>query len=315
MKVLVTGALGFIGFHLIRNLLDSGYMVVGIDNVNDYYNPILKHERLKLINSNNFKFVNCDINNISLADNNFDLAINLAAQAGVRVKEDKKYLYEHTNVNGFKAFCNFCITRNINKIIYASSSSVYSEQQGKFSETSTNLEPKSTYGKSKLLNEEYASEIIKENKISMIGLRFFSVYGPFGRPDMAYFLFTKALKKGIPISLYNKGLMSRDMTYIDDIVSGIVQAIDFIFKRTSEGKNEIFNLGNDKPIKTIELLNHLENKLNKKTEINHLQTQNESFITHADITKAKNLLGYEPLISFNDGIEEFLKWHSKYENI
>ena len=316
MKVLVTGSSGFIGFHLIKELLNAGYDVVGIDDHNDYYNPDLKLKRLALLNSKNFSFHALDINNITIEDRNFDLAINLAAQAGVRVSKDKEYLYESTNIAGFESFCKFCTENDINKILYASSSSVYSDTgKEKFYEHEASLEPKSKYGESKLLNEIYASELIKSFDLSMVGLRFFSVYGPFGRPDMAYYSFTKAIKENRTIRLNNEGNMYRDMTFIDDIIQGTLGAIDYVFKSECKNKNEIFNLGNDAPIKTIYLLRKIEKIIGKKALIQHFKTKNENIKTHADITKAKNLLGYDPIVSFDEGIERFLDWHKHYENI
>ena len=316
MKVLVTGSSGFIGFHLIKELLNAGYDVVGIDDHNDYYNPDLKLKRLALLNSKNFSFHALDINNISIEDRNFDLAINLAAQAGVRVSKDKEYLYESTNIAGFESFCKFCTENDINKILYASSSSVYSDTgKEKFYEHEASLEPKSKYGKSKLLNEIYASELIKSYDLSMVGLRFFSVYGPFGRPDMAYYSFAKAIKENKAISLNNEGNMYRDMTFIDDIIQGTLGAIDYIFNQDSKNKNEIFNLGNDAPIKTSYLLHKIEKIIGKKAIVQSFTTDNENFKTHADITKAKNLLGYDPKVSFDQGIKRFLDWHKHYENI
>jgi len=257
-----------------------------------------------------------DINNICIDDENFDLAINLAAQAGVRVSKDKEYLYQSSNIAGFKSFCNFCIEKNINKILYASSCSVYSDgDNGKFSEYETSLKPKSEYGKSKLLNETYASELIKSCDLSMVGLRFFSVYGPFGRPDMAYYSFTKAIKENRTISLNNEGNMYRDMTFIDDIIKGTIGAIDYVFKPECKNKNEIFNLGNDAPIKTSYLLRKIEKIIGKNALIENFKTKNENIKTHADITKAKNLLGYDPKVSFDEGIKRFLDWHKHYENI
>tara|TARA_B100002019_G_scaffold62783_1_gene53843 strand:- start:21119 stop:22069 length:951 start_codon:yes stop_codon:yes gene_type:complete len=315
MKILVTGSSGFIGFHLIKELLNAGYDVVGIDDHNDYYNPDLKLKRLALLTSKNFTFYNMDINNICIEDENFDLAINLAAQAGVRVSKDKEYLYESTNIQGFKAFCNFCKEKDIDKIIYASSSSVYSDTaKRKFCEEETFLQPKSKYGLSKLSNEIYASEFVKSSNLSMIGLRFFSVYGPFGRPDMAYYSFTKAILEDTTISLNNEGGMYRDMTFIDDIVQGILGAIRYIFNPDSKNKNEIFNLGNDFPIKTSYLLHRIENIIGKTTRIRHFTTKNENIKTHADITKAKNLLGYDPKISFDEGIKRFIDWYKHYED-
>ena len=316
MKVLVTGSSGFIGFHLIKKLLNAGHEVVGIDDHNDYYNPDLKLKRLALIESKNFSFHLLDINSISLRDRNFDLAINLAAQAGVRVSKDKEYLYESSNIAGFKSFCDFCREKDINKILYASSSSVYSDDDNeKFSEQKTSLKPKSKYGKSKLLNEIYASEFIKSYDLSMVGLRFFSVYGPFGRPDMAYYSFAKSIKENKTIGLNNEGNMYRDMTFIDDIIQGTFGAIDYLFNPKSKNKNEIFNLGNDAPIKTSYLLRKIEKIIGKKALIQHYTTENENIKTHADITKAKNLLGYDPKVSFDQGIERFLDWHKNYENI
>ena len=316
MKVLVTGSSGFIGFHLIKNILSHGNEVIVIDDHNDYYDPVLKLKRLDLLESKKFSFHLMDINNISIKDRDFDLAINLAAQAGVRVSKDKEYLYESSNIEGFKSFCNFCREKDINKIIYASSSSVYSDtDNGKFCENKTSIKPKSEYGKSKLLNEIYASELIKSYDLSMVGLRFFSVYGPFGRPDMAYYSFTKAIKENRIISLNNEGNMFRDMTFIDDIIQGTLGAIDFVFNPESKNKNEIFNLGNDAPIKTSYLLHKIEKIIGKKASIQHFMTENENIKTHADITKAKNLLGYAPRVSFDQGIERFLDWHKHYENV
>ncbi len=313
MKILVTGASGFIGYHLVKSLLKNDHRVIGIDNHNDYYDPALKELRNKNNTSKNYELFKQDINNINLKKRDFDLAINLAAQAGVRIPKKNEYLYKHTNINGFKSFCNFCKNNNINKIIYASSSSVYSDfNYEKFSETSKILEPKSEYGASKLSNEAYANKFAKKEGIKFIGLRFFTVYGPFGRPDMAYYSFTDSLKNNKKIFLNNNGKMLRDMTYIDDIIKGIMLAIDFIFKKSNEGRNEIFNLGNDSPISTKFLLETLENKLNTRANIEINFTSNELLRTHADISKAKNLLGYDPKISFNDGIKEFLIWHKTY---
>jgi UDP-glucuronate 4-epimerase len=316
MKVLVTGSSGFIGFHLIKRLLNAGHKVVGIDDNNSYYNPKLKLNRLALLGPKNFTFHEADINHIPITDNDFDLAINLAAQAGVRVSKEKEYLYEHSNVMGFISFCNFCKKQNINKIIYASSSSVYSDiNNDKFSEASTPLKPKSIYGHSKISNEMHASELIKSHELSMVGLRFFSVYGPYGRPDMAYFSFTQAIKEQEIISLNNNGNMYRDMTYIDDIVQGIMEAIEFVLRPENINKNEIFNLGNDAPIKISYVLQKLEQIIGKKALIRLNMTKNEALKTHADITKAKNLLGYDPKVSFDDGIKKFLEWHKQYEDI
>ena len=232
------------------------------------------------------------------------------------MKKENEYLYEESNINGFKKFCEFCKLKGIDNVIYASSSSVYSERiNGKFSESELNLVPKSKYGASKLANEQYAKQFMDISNISFVGLRFFSVYGPFGRPDMAYFSFTNSIKRNTAITLNNRGLMLRDMTYIDDIIDGICAAISYINNAKEQVRNEIFNLGNDQPISTKELLSTIEKKLKNTTEIKHLNTNNETLMTHADITKAKNLLRYDPKVSFEKGIELFLNWHNNYENV
>ena len=316
MKILVTGSSGFIGFHLVKMLLNSGHKVVGIDDNNDYYNPKLKLERLALLNSENFTFYEGDINNFLKTEQNFDLAINLAAQAGVRVQKEKEYLYKHSNIEGFKSFCKLCNNGKVDKILYASSSSVYADiNNSKFCETSTPLKPKSLYGKSKLANEIHASQLINNSDLSFVGLRFFSVYGPYGRPDMAYYAFTKAIKENKTINLNNNGNMYRDMTFIDDVIEGILGAIDYVMKPESKNKNEIFNLGNDSPIKVSDLLHMLEKNIGKKASVRLNLTENEVLKTHADITKAKNLLGYDPKVNIDEGVERFLDWHKHYENI
>ena len=315
MKVFVTGSSGFIGFHLIKRLTELNYEVVGVDDHNDYYNISLKNLRYKLMKSKKFIFYKKNINDLESIDGDFDIAINLAAQAGVRVEKEKEHLYQSSNINGFRSFCNFCKRNNIKKIIYASSSSVYSDSHaGKFNELTTPLIPKSNYGLSKLSNEEDATLFLKDHDASIIGLRFFSVYGPFGRPDMAYFSFTESLKKKKTIILHNEGKMYRDMTYIDDIVDGILGAINYIMNSNNKIRNEIFNLGNDKPIKTSELLRKIELYLKQKAKTKNKSTETESLITHADITKSRNILGYDPKVSFDEGMMSFLNWHKEYEN-
>ena len=314
MKILVTGSSGFIGYHLTNKLLDLGYHVIGIDNHNDYYDVKLKEKRCEILLKKGLKFFHQDINQIKIKEKGIDIAINLAAQAGVRIEKRKNYLYEHSNINGYKNFCDFCLDQEVPKIIYASSSSVYSDNQGKkFTEGVTNLSPKSSYGISKLSNEEHSSHLLNSSDMEFIGLRFFSVYGPYGRPDMAYFLFTEALKKNLKIILNNEGKMERDMTYIDDIIDGIIRSVDLISGGLRGERHEIINLGNDMPITTLKLLRTLENKLMKYSKIQLKKTTTESKYTHADISKAKRLLGYKPKVCFEEGISKFLEWHEKYE--
>tara|TARA_B100000963_G_scaffold361991_1_gene401727 strand:- start:905 stop:1861 length:957 start_codon:yes stop_codon:yes gene_type:complete len=316
MRVLVTGSSGFIGFHLSKKLLSKGHQVVGVDNHNSHYDEKLKEYRNSILSEfSNFKFKSGDINKINDfldPDLKFDLAVNLAAQAGVRVKKEKEHLYNETNVKGFENFCIFCKNRNIKSVIYASSSSVYSDKGGgKFSEDLTPLEPKSIYGLTKLQNELFAQSFSKKYQISMIGLRFFSVFGPMGRPDMAYYAFAESLLNNSVIYLNNKGKMRRDMTYIDDIVDGIMSSINLVMREHQN--NEIFNLGNDKPIETLAMLETIEKKINKKASIKNVKTDNESIYTHSDNKKAEIILGYNPKITFDNGIENFLNWYLKYE--
>ena len=313
MKILITGVAGFIGFHLAKRLILDGHEIVGIDNINDYYDTDLKKSRLSILNSKNFEFNELDINQISSLNNNFDLIINLAAQAGVRVPEEKKANYQHSNVDGFKKVIDYCIEHSIEKLIYASSSSVYDDSSSQlFSENDTDLKPKSLYGETKLFNEEYIEKL--NSRTDCIGLRFFSVYGPFGRPDMAYFSFTESLKKGHPIELHNNGSMARDMTFIDDAIDGIIKSIDFLMNSDKQIKNELFNIGNDKPILTSDLLKTLQNHLNIEGIIRDIEVSNELLYTHADLTKSKSILGYNPKTAFEDGIKIFLDWHKDYEN-
>ena len=312
MRTLITGVAGFIGFHLAKKLIEQGHEVVGIDNINDYYDTTLKKNRLSILESENFEFNELDINQVSSLNRSFDLVINLAAQAGVRIPEEKKINYQHSNVDGFKQVVDYCIEHSIKKLIYASSSSVYDDSSSKsFSENETDLKPKSLYGETKLFNEQYMEKL--NSRIDCIGLRFFSVYGPHGRPDMAYFSFTESLKKGQLIKLHNNGSMARDMTFIDDVIDGIIKSIDFLMNSDKEIKNELFNIGNDSPILTSDLLKNLESNLKIKAQVENIVVSNESLYTHANLDKSKSVLGYNPKISFKEGIKEFLDWHKTYE--
>ena len=315
MRIILTGSSGFIGFHLAKVLLEMDYHVTGIDNHNDYYKKSLKIDRNKILEGKkNFTFHNLDLNDsLECINEKFDIAINLAAQAGVRIPYADHSKYHHSNILGFKNFCNFCIKKSVKKIIYASSSSVYDDSFiGKFSETRTKLKPKSTYGLSKLKNEQLSEELHKKHSLQMIGLRFFSVYGPFGRPDMAYYHFTKSLIDGKKIKLFNKGEMLRDMTYIDDIVSGIIGAINFLNTKKNSF-HEIFNLGSDDPISSKQLLSFLETELNKTAVVYNQNSFDESLFTHASLSKSKRILGYNPKIKFEEGMRKFLKWYANYE--
>jgi len=311
MKFLVTGSCGFIGFHLCRNLLKEEHEVLGIDNLNRYYDVDLKRTRLKLLKSfKNFKFCNEDLINkepVSLLFKDFKpiIVVNLAAQAGVRYSAINPNSYLDSNVIGFLNIIDLCREFEIKKLIYASSSSVYGSSKDVPYKEVSSPNPISIYGKTKLINEKITESSANQNCFNSIGLRFFTVYGPYGRPDMAYYKFSKKIKENSKIKIFNKGNMSRDMTYIDDIIQGIklvIQAENLI------EPHEIFNLGNTKPIKTMDLLSLIESHYKKKASVEYEDSKNEVEITHADISKANSMIGYLPKIDFTEGMANFFSW-------
>ena len=258
-------------------------------------------------------FKKVDLASLNSLDETFDMVVHLAAQAGVRVPVDKEHVYFDSNILGFRQLLSFCNEKKIKKVIYASSSSVYDDMSViPFNEYTTNLNPKSLYGLTKKFNEEYAELNFNKLQLSMIGLRFFSVYGPYGRPDMAYFSFTRSILNGEKITLHNHGNMSRDMTYIDDIVSGIVKTIGYL-EMKEDPFHEVFNLGNDTPVNTANLVELIESKTHKKAIIENKITTNESKCTHADLKKSREVLGYNPSIDISQGLDNFLEWYRDYE--
>jgi len=315
IKILITGACGFIGFHVAKTCLDYGYSVIGLDNMNNYYDQILKKRRLKILKKyQNFKFYHKHLANLNEIKDEISIAINFAAQAGVRLPKNQHYKYEESNIQGFKFFLDFCDRKKIKYIIYASSSSVYSGLSSTPYREEINLKkPLSKYAQTKLTNEILAGEFAKKNDKRVIGLRFFTVYGPWGRPDMAYYQFTKKIVSDEEITLFNDGQLSRDMTYIQDIVSGVMSSIDYVTSTTNN--HEIFNLGNGTPVKTIDLLKLIQNKFNKNGRIKHMKNSNEVKTTDADITKAKIILGYKPNIEVHDGMSSFFNWFKGYYEI
>ena len=314
MKFLVTGSCGFIGFHLCKNLLEDEHEVLGIDNLNSYYDVALKKKRLEILQTfNNFKFFREDITDIQPINELFkdfkpNIVINLAAQAGVRYSKINPNSYIDSNVLGFLNIFNLCRNYEVKKFIYASSSSIYGSSENIPYKEDSSPSPISLYGKTKYINEIISESFALENSFKSVGLRFFTVYGPYGRPDMAYFKFSQKIKENLKIELYNRGNMSRDMTYIDDIIQGIKLVIkeDKLIK-----KHEIFNLGNTKPIKTTDLLFLIESHYDKKAIIEYKDSENEVEITHADITKANSLIGYYPKINISEGMENFFSWLDK----
>jgi len=308
MNILLTGAAGFIGFHISSSLLEKGHEVTGIDNLNNYYDVSLKKNRLNfLLKNKKFVFLNGDINNLKeLKNKKFDVVLNFAAQAGVRLPKEQFHKYTHSNINGFRNICDYCIKNNIDKLIYASSSSVYGNQNSKLLSENLDLKPLSFYGKTKQFNENYMDQISSKYGISSIGLRFFSEYGEYGRPDMAYYLFTKNIIENNDIFLNNNGNMARDMTHIQDINRGVLSSISYL--PNVKEKNEIVNLGNSSPIKTSFLLNFIEDRLKKKAKIIHKSTSNEIKQTYACLKKSTKLLKYRPEVTFEDGLNDFIDW-------
>ncbi len=326
-KILITGAAGFIGFHLTKKLMKDN-VIVAIDNINNYYSKSLKYARLNLLGvdsnynsiSENLKFINLDISKSKLIDKlfdeyKFDYVINLAAQAGVRHSINKPLDYIDSNIKGFLNILEASKKYKIKHLIYASSSSVYGGlNTDLFSENLNVDKPISIYAASKKANELMAHTYSSLFKLPTTGLRFFTVYGPWGRPDMAYYKFTENIINGKTIEVYNQGNMYRDFTYIDDIVDGIVKSLDFIPKK--EVPYSIYNIGNNKPIKLNYFIELLEKYTNKKAKINYKEIQKGDLIkTNADINLITNEIGYNPKVTIEDGLKYFVEWYKSYYNI
>ena len=311
MKILITGSCGFIGFYLSNELLKKGHQILGIDNLNNYYDINLKKERLSILSrSKNFKFYKTDINEMPNDIFNIDVGINLAAQAGVRLNKKEFYKYTHSNINGFNSFLNFCVKNDIKNILYASSSSIYGDSaKNCFSESDSLGKPNSFYAATKVFNENLAEVYSNIYNLNIYGMRFFTVYGPLGRPDMAYYKFTDQIYRNREIELFNDGEMARDMTYIDDVIDGITSLIQFCISNKNK-RHELFNFGNNLPIRTKDLVSKIEEILNKKAKINNIPSSNEIFVTNANIDKSKKLLNYNPKISFDEGIKKFINWYN-----
>ncbi|HPJ66781.1 MAG TPA: GDP-mannose 4,6-dehydratase [Desulfobacteraceae bacterium] len=312
--ILVTGAAGFIGFHLSRKLLEMGTGVIGIDNLNSYYDVNLKMNRLEILRSyDDFVFYKEDIQNLQALKNIFfqnriSIICNLAAQAGVRYSMEDPFSYEKSNLKGFLNLLETARKFGTENFVYASSSSVYGDnKKTPFSINDMTDSPISLYGATKKANELIAYAYSHLYSIPCTGLRYFTVYGPWGRPDMALFLFTDAILKKRPINVYNNGNMKRDFTYIDDIVEGTIAAL----KRPAS--HEIFNLGNSKPVQLLEFISILERELDQKAEKNMLPMQpGDVPETSAEITRSTELLGFQPKTSVAEGIKRFVAWYRDY---
>ena len=315
MSILVTGAAGFIGSYVSHALIARGDKVVGIDNVNDYYPPALKRARLeRLSDKSSFVFHEADI-----ADNDavqkiateagVTSIIHLAAQAGVRYSLQNPFAYERSNLMGHLSILELARHLQTAHLVYASSSSIYgANKEAPFSENQMTDAPVSLYGATKKANELMSSSYARLYNIAQTGLRFFTVYGPWGRPDMAYWIFTEKMLRGEPIEVFNHGKMGRDFTYIDDIVSGIIAAHDNP-PAASDCPHRVFNLGNDRPEKLMSLIELLEKELGvtAKKEMKGMQ-DGDVERTWADISLARKELGYDPKTSLAEGIAQFVKW-------
>ena len=313
-KILVTGSSGFIGMHLCFKLLDSGYQLLGIDNMNDYYDVNLKEARLfELLKNKNFKFEKADICDLSTIESIFrkfkpQKVINLAAQAGVRYSLINPQSYIYSNIMGFMNILEVCKKHKVQGLIYASSSSVYGKNKiMPFSVKDVIDKPISIYGASKISNELMAHAYSHLYGIHTTGLRFFTVYGPWGRPDMAMYIFTRKIMRGEKITVFNHGKMKRDFTYIDDIINGIMASIEKNYKR------EIFNLGNNRSEDLMEIISIIENYLGKKANIVLTDIQpGDVKKTFADIEYSKKYLNYIPKTTIFNGVPKFIDWYLNY---
>lgn len=315
MTILVTGAAGFIGFHVSRRLLAAGTPVIGVDNLNDYYPVSLKNARLEQLRDHKkFTFFKCDISDhadlcAALESKPVSKIIHLAAQAGVRYSIENPFAYARSNLDGHLSVLEFARNAGIEHVVYASSSSVYgANAKQPFSESDITDSPVSLYGATKKSDELLSESYARLYSIPLTGLRFFTVYGPWGRPDMAYWIFTDKIMRGEPINVFNEGRMGRDFTYIDDIVDGVLAALDHP-PTMSRHFHQIYNLGNDRPEELMTLINQIE-AATGKTAIKTMMGMQPGDVerTWADISRARAELGFDPKTSLQAGIDAFVKW-------
>ena len=315
MSILVTGAAGFIGAYVSRALLARGEQVIGVDNLNDYYAPALKRARLdRFASDKGFSFREVDIADdaalrAAVKDEKIASIIHLAAQAGVRYSLENPFAYARSNLLGHLSVLELARSLSVGHLVYASSSSIYGANKSiPFKESDRTDDPVSLYGATKKADELMSASYARLYRIPQTGLRFFTVYGPWGRPDMAYWIFTEKILKGEPINVFNQGAMSRDFTYIDDIVDGVLSALDAP-PDAERSFHQVYNLGNDRPEKLMTLIELLENALGAKAEKNLMGMQDGDVErTWADISRARRELGYNPTVTLADGIERFIAW-------
>lgn len=334
MKILITGTAGFIGMHLAIELASLGHQVVGLDNINSYYDTNLKYGRLlnqgiqradilynKLIQGNSgIQFIELDLQDAGnlqalFSKNKFDAVVNLAAQAGVRYSIANPKDYIDSNIVGFFNLLEACRNFPVKHLVYASSSSVYGNSiKVPFNETDPTDEPISFYAATKKTNEVMAHTYAHLYGIKTTGLRFFTVYGPWGRPDMAMFLFTKAILKEEPLKVFNEGNLHRDFTYISDIINGIVAVLNNTARSTSV--SQILNIGNGQPVNLLDFIKEIELQLNKKAIRQNLPIQDGDVITtFANTENLRIMYDYTPKVSIKEGISKFINWYKLYYNL
>ena len=333
--ILVTGAAGFIGFHLSQRLCSLGYRVVGIDNLNDYYDIGLKHSRLDILKRNqDFTFYQLDLTDKLEIDQifisqNFEYVVNLAAQAGVRYSLTNPHAYLESNLHGFLNILEACRHNKIKHLIYASSSSVYGANKKMPFSVHHNVDhPISLYAASKKSNELMAHTYSALYNLPTTGLRFFTVYGPYGRPDMALFLFTKAILEGKPIDVFNNGKMKRDFTYVDDIVEGITRLVPHIAKpntawsgmspdpATSFAPYRVYNIGNNQPVELMRFIEVIEEKLGMQAMKKLMPIQDGDVPnTFADVDDLMREVDFKPSTSIEVGVGRFVDWYKGYYKI
>lgn len=333
--ILVTGAAGFIGFHLSQLLLACGEHVVGLDNINDYYDVRIKHARLEQLSAHdNFTFIKCDLTDRAGLDkafkqHRFTKVVNLAAQAGVRYSIDHPHKYVDSNLIGFVNIIECCRHHDIEHLVYASTSSVYgANSKQPFSEQDSVSHPLALYAATKRANELIAHSYASLYGLPSTGLRFFTVYGPWGRPDMALFLFTKKILAGEPIDVYNHGKMRRDFTYVSDIVSGIACALDHPAQPDSQwdaanpseassfAPYRLYNIGRGAPVDLMEFIHAIEDNLGKKAQYNMMPMQaGDVPSSHADVGLLAQDLGYAPKVSVQEGVANFVTWYRTFYQV
>ena len=330
--ILVTGSIGFIGFHLTKRLLDEGFVVIGIDNINDYYDVSLKLARLEILKQKDrFKFYQLDLSDRQGIENlfqshSFDIVVSLAAQAGVRYSLENPYAYVDSNLVGFVNLLEGCRHQKSKHLVYASSSSVYGVNKKIPFSTKDNVDhPISLYAATKKANELMAHTYSHLYNLPTTGLRFFTVYGAWGRPDMSYFIFTKRILEGKPIKVFNYGKMQRDFTYIDDIVEGVVRVMQHIptpkqapdnLVDSSKPPYALYNIGNNKPIELIDFITAIEKSLGITAKKEFLPIQpGDVPVTYADVDDLFKAIGFKPSTPLEEGISNFVRWYRDFYEV